>query len=122
MRGQHLLVTTLSGLAFTLPDMAEPEISGTSDSEGREVVLLERIWHAKIVRNHPELRDLADQVLAVVNEPDHQEPDPRPGRQRFYRRGVGPSRWLMAVVSFDQEPARVVTALALRKDPKQWKP
>jgi hypothetical protein len=26
------------------------------------------------------------------------------------------------VVSYEQEPARIITALANRKDPKQWKP
>jgi hypothetical protein len=45
-----------------------------------------------------------------------------PDRKRFYRRDVGPSRWLLAVVSYEQEPARIITALAIRKDPKQWKP
>lgn len=43
-------------------------------------------------------------------------------RIRFYRRGVGPSRWLMTVVSYEQQPARIITALANRKDPKRWKP
>jgi hypothetical protein len=44
------------------------------------------------------------------------------GRTRFYRRDVGPSRWLMVVVSYEQEPARIITALANRKYPKGWKP
>jgi hypothetical protein len=50
------------------------------------------------------------------------EPDALPARMRFYRRDVGPSRWLMAVVSYEQQPARIITALANRKDPKRWKP
>lgn len=32
------------------------------------------------------------------------------------------SRWLMAVVSYEQEPAWIITALANRKDPKRWMP
>lgn len=48
--------------------------------------------------------------------------DALPDRPRFYRRGVGPSRQLMAVVSYEQQPARIITALANRKDPKRWKP
>jgi hypothetical protein len=68
------------------------------------------------VRRHRE------QVLAAVEAPDHVEPDPGPDRLRYYRRNVGPSSWLMVVVSFEQEPGRIVTALALRKDPKRWKP
>ncbi len=61
-------------------------------------------------------------MIATVTAPDHVEPDPREARQRYYRRGVGPSKWLMVVVSFEQELGRIITALALRKDPKQWKP
>ena len=45
-----------------------------------------------------------------------------PGRERLYRQGAGPSRWLLVVVSFEQQPGRVITALANRKDPKLWKP
>jgi hypothetical protein len=63
-----------------------------------------------------------DAVIQTVATPDHVEPDTLPNRTRFYRRNVGPSRWLMAVVSYEQQPARIITALANRKDPKRWKP
>ena len=43
-------------------------------------------------------------------------------RTRFYSRNVGPSRWLLVVVSYEQRPARIITAVANRKDPKQSKP
>jgi len=29
---------------------------------------------------------------------------------------------IVAVVSVEQEPGRIITAMALRKDPKRWKP
>ncbi len=86
------------------------------------VVLLARIWEDKIVVDHPELRDLVEEVLETVSAPDHVERDPKTDRRRYYRRSVGPSAWLMVVVSFEQEPGRVITVLALRKDPKRWKP
>ncbi len=41
-------------------------------------------------------------------------------RARYYARGVGPSRWLLVVVSYEQTPARIVSAFANRKDPKSW--
>jgi hypothetical protein len=100
----------------------EPLAGEAHDSEGRAVVLPARIWDGKIIRDHPELERHLEQVLDTVNEPDHVESDPRPDRRRYFRRNVGPSRWLMVVVSFEQEPGRVITALALRKDPKRWKP
>jgi hypothetical protein len=76
----------------------------------------------KIGRDHPELVDYLDAVMQTVAKPDHVEPDVLPARTRFYRRDVGPSRWLMAVVSYEQQPARIITALANRKDPRRWKP
>ncbi len=105
-------------MAVTGPD---PHLAEIRDSEGRHVVLLTRIWAEKITVDHPELRDHLDDVVNTVAAPDHAEADPRVGRARYYRRGVGPSRWLLVVVSFEQEPGRVITALATRKDPKRWK-
>lgn len=79
------------------------------------------IWEGKISHDHPELEGHLDEVLRTVATPDHVvEPDPRADRRRYYRRNVGPSSWLMVVVSFEQVPGRIITALALRKDPKRW--
>jgi hypothetical protein len=100
----------------------DPRAATVNDPNGREVVLLASIWKDKIARDHPELIDQLDAVMQTVAKPDHVEPDALPARTRFYRRDVGPSRWLMAVVSYEQQPARIVTALANRKDPKRWKP
>lgn len=100
----------------------DPRGATVSDPDGRDVVLLARIWEDKIVRDHPELVSHLDAVIQTVATPDHLEPDTLPARTRFYRRAVGPSRWLMVVVSYEQQPARIITALANRKDPKRWKP
>lgn len=78
------------------------------------------IWRAKILRGHPEMAGHLEAVLATIKAPDHVAPDRHPGRVRYYRRGFGPSRWLFAVVSYEQEPARLITALAMRKDPPTW--
>ena len=80
------------------------------------MVLLTRIWEQKITRDH------LDAVLETVAQPDHVQPDAIPARTRFYRREVGPSRWLLAVVSYEQQPGRIITALANRKDPRQSTP
>ncbi len=100
----------------------KPAAGSVTDPDGREVVLLARIWEDKISRDHPELVGHLEAVMETVAQPDHVEPDALPDRMRFYRRGAGPSRWLMAVVSYEQQPARIITALANRKDPKRWKP
>jgi hypothetical protein len=60
-------------------------------------------------------------VLRAVSKPDHMAPDVSFGtRTRYYARSVGPSRWLLVVVSYEQKPARIVTAFANRKDPRSW--
>jgi hypothetical protein len=97
-------------------------VAELSDPDGRAVVLLARIWEDKITKDHPELRAHLEHVLSTVTHPDHAEPDPRLRRRRYYRRRVGPSRWLLVVVSFEQQPGRIITAVATRKDPKRWKP
>lgn len=95
-------------------------IGRTSDPEGAPVVLLERVWR-KVLGDHPELTHLRDSVLEAVEVPDHFEPDPvRPDRSRYFRRGAGPSRWLLVVVSYEQKPARIITAFGIRKDPGSW--
>jgi len=100
--------------------VVERPIAEARTPDGSVVVLLERIWRDKITRDHPELAGHLGDILETVAFPEHVEPDPREGRQRYYRRTAGPSRWLMAVVSFEQEPARIITAVALRKDPRRW--
>jgi len=103
--------------------MADDAILATViDRDGRDVVLLARIWEEKITRDHPELTGHLDAVVDTVAHPDHVEHDSIPARTRFYQRDVGPSRWLLAVVSYEQQPARIITAVANRKDPKQWTP
>lgn len=95
-------------------------VGSVVDASGREVVLLARVWNEKVVRNHPEMVGHLDDLLEAIARPDHIEADPLVDRTRCYRRNVGPSRWLVAVVSYEQEPARIVTAFANRKDPRTW--
>jgi len=49
-------------------------------------------------------------ILDAVSRPDLRQGDPAPGRERFYRRDLDPTRWLRVVVDFNQSPAFVVTA------------
>jgi hypothetical protein len=91
------------------------------DPDGRHVVLDDAGWR-HIVDEHGELALLRGAVLATVERPDHRGSDPRPGRERYWRLGFGPSRWLMVVVDFNAAPARIVTAYGNRKDPPGWTP
>jgi hypothetical protein len=89
------------------------------DPDGRPVVLDEDGWE-HIVNEHAEMASYQVALMAAVARPDHRDEDPRPGRERFWRRGVGPSRWLFVVVDFGDSPARVVTAFGRRDDPPGW--
>jgi hypothetical protein len=77
-------------------------LMSVADPEGREIVLLARIWNEKIALDHPELAGQQEMVRAAVEHPDHVEPDVLPSRTRFYRRTSAPSRWLLVVVSYEQ--------------------
>jgi hypothetical protein len=96
-------------------------LAETTDPDGGRVVLLRRVWEGKILRDHAELHAHLDDVLRTVAEPDHIASDPAAfDRTRYYSRDAGPSRWLLVVVSYDQQPARIISAFGTRKDPVSW--
>lgn len=102
--------------------MSDEETIGEAiDPNGARVVLLARVWDDKVLRDHAELDGYLPDVLRAVSAPDHVEPDPTcERRRRFHLRGAGPSRWLLVVVSYEQEPARIISAFGNRKDPRSW--
>jgi hypothetical protein len=84
------------------------------------VVLPDAVWADKIVRDRPEIEPHRAAVIRAVAAPDHVAPDPSfEQRGRYYARDVGPSRWLLVVVSCEQTPAGI-SAFANRKDPSLW--
>ena len=98
-----------------------PGDAEVNDPHGVRVVVPAELWRDKILRDHPELAGHLPDVLGTVAEPDRVLPDPFfEGRRRYYRRGVGPSRWLLVVVSYEQQPARIISAFGNRKDPRSW--
>jgi hypothetical protein len=101
--------------------MAGKSAGEARDSKGVRVVLPAALWQDKILQDHPELGSHLADVLRAITEPDHVLPDPvYEDRRRHYLRGAGPSRWLLVVVSYEQEPARVISAFGNRKDPRLW--
>jgi len=97
------------------------DIGEAIDPDGARVILLARVWDDKVLHDHVELAGYVTDVLRAVRAPDHVEPDPTyEQRTRFHLRGVGPSWWLLVVVSYEQEPARIISAFGNRKDPRSW--
>jgi hypothetical protein len=98
--------------------MNEDDVSATTwDPHGRAVVLLRRLWTGKILRDHPERHAALADVLLTVREPHITRPAREARRVRYLRADSGPSRWLLVVVSYEQKPARIITAFGQRKDP-----
>jgi len=100
-------------------------LAETATADGTRVVLFEDTWVAHVLdreTGHPELEPHLNVVIEAIGDPDHRESDPRPARERFYKHGVGPSVWLMVVVDFNREPARIVTALGYGhgQSPSGW--
>ncbi len=93
----------------------DPTLDSVQTPDGDAVVLTATAWR-HISDEHPDIAPYRNEVLATIAEPDAVTSDPRPGRQRFYRHGVGPSRWLRVIVDFNRNPARVVTAFGFRKE------
>jgi hypothetical protein len=100
----------------------DKEIIGeTTDPEGTRVVLLARIWQEKVLPEHIELTAFMEDVLKAVGSAEHVEVDPvYSQRRRYFARSVGPSQWLLVVVSYEQAPARIISAFGHRKDPPTW--
>lgn len=101
--------------------VAEGIAGEATDPSGVRVILPLALWQDKLLRDHPELAPHLSDVLRAVTSPDHVAADPAfEGRRRFHLRGAGPSRWLLVVVSYEQEPARIISAFGNRKDPRSW--
>ena len=76
--------------------------------------------HLHLALSRPWLLKHLELILVTVERPDYRELDPRPGRERFYRRHVlDPRRWLRVVVDFDGVPGWVVTAFVQDQDPRR---
>ncbi len=80
--------------------------------------LTERKW--AYVQRHVEMRGELDLLLATIRAPDLQEPDPRPGRERYWLRTSPPFPfpWLRAVVQFEGDVDHVVTAFGQDNGPE----
>jgi hypothetical protein len=92
-------------------------IANAISPQGRTVELTERKW--AYVQRHVEMRGELELLLAAIRQPDLQEPDPRPGRERYWLRARPPFpfHWLRAVVQFEGDVDRVVTAFGQDNGP-----
>lgn len=85
----------------------------TETPEGVPVVLF-AVVYAKILEEHAAVADLG-LIDRTIREPDDRRPDPRPGRERFFRQEAG--LWVLAVVEFGEVPAIIVTVFSADEPP-----
>jgi hypothetical protein len=85
----------------------------TRTPDGDEVILSALVY-AKILEEHPAVADL-ELIARTIREPDVRRSDPRPGRERFFRRER--ELRLLAVVDFNGVPAIIVTAFSTDRSP-----
>jgi hypothetical protein len=63
-----------------------------------------------IIRRHPELASLIEELLKTIQCPEAITPDPITGRWRYWRSEIGPTRWVKVIVAWDEGPPWIVTA------------
>lgn len=92
-------------------------IATVESPQGRTIELTQAKW--VYVQRHVEMRGELDLLLRAIRSPDFQEPDPRPARERYWLRTQPPFpfSWLRAVVQFESDVDRVVTAFGQDNDP-----
>ena len=97
--------------------MACPEVIGeTRNPEGHLVQLDKAAWD-HVLEQHIEMGDHLAETMTTISTPDHREPDVRPGRERYFRRG-GRLRWLRVVTELAGDADLVVTAFPQSNDPR----
>lgn len=102
------------------PPVDEEDAIGASlGQDGRAVLLFSKTW-SHILEGHPEMEEHLESMMEVVQDPDHREPDQRPGRERFFGRG-GPEAWMRVVVEIAGPIDRVVTAFPQANAPDRWR-
>ncbi len=67
-----------------------------------------------MLEEHPTVADLG-MIDRTVRAPDERRPDPRPGRERFFRHEDG--FWVLAVLDFEGVPAIIVTVFSAEHPP-----
>ena len=110
-RDKRVSKRMVSALIVTMDDMEV--VLRTRTPEGVEVILSALVY-AKILEEHSAVADL-DLIDRTIREPDERRSDPRPGRERFFRR-EGDLR-VLAVVDFEGVPAIIVTVFSTERSP-----
>jgi hypothetical protein len=71
-----------------------------------------------VLDQHVEMSGHLADTISAIRAPDHREPDPRVGRERYFGSG-GPLRWIRVVTEIHGDVDRVVTAFPQSNDPRE---
>jgi hypothetical protein len=89
----------------------------TRNPEDHIVQMDDAAWN-HVLDEHVEMTEYLAETMATIKMPQHREPDPRAGRERYFRRG-GPLKWIRVVTEFIGDSDRVVTAFPQSNDPRE---
>jgi len=90
----------------------------TDDPFGAPVVIERTRWHKVVIANHPELAGEVEAVVEAIRRPTRVDSDPLfSARRRFFAPHPKLERWVMALISYEHKPARLVSAALLRSEP-----
>ena len=92
-------------------------IASFESPQGRTVVLTQAKW--TYIQRHAEMRGELELLLRAISTPNFQEPDPRPGRERYWlhTKPPFPFGWLRAVVQFEGDTDCIITAFGQDNEP-----
>ena len=100
------------------PDLPPGIRAVLKDRHGRTVVLSEKGW-AHIRTSHREMDAWEEALKSAVESADIFEQGKRPGVELLWARNLGPARWLVVVVAYDEhKPGRILTAYASTRPPR----
>jgi hypothetical protein len=97
--------------------MGRHVIAEIRNPEGHIVQMDDMAWN-HVLDEHAEMSEYLAETMGAIEAPDHREPDPRAGRERYFRRG-GPLQWIRVVTVFTGGSDRVVTAFPQSNDPRE---
>ena len=94
-------------------------VANVFDPAGRRVELTADRWQhiTDDQAGHPELAAYRDDLMLAVHDPHERRVGRRENEIWYFRRDVGPSRWLQVVVAYEEDRGWIVTAFGRRRDP-----
>lgn len=98
-------------------DLPRGALEATHDRQGRPVVLRKSAM-AHIAWRHPELAGCEVAITTAVENAEFRCRSKVKGREILYAANLGPARWLVVVVAYDDHGGSIITAYGSKRGPR----